>query len=158
MEARRLEVRGQIEKRMKEEDLDNYTLEQGFADIMRYQMATTLDGAIQEITASASAKEDDAQEAYRDATASCRSPKAIRTQWGAIDKRAYDLRRLESWLSCKRSPWRLGHRKKMTQPSRQAKLLVPQRAPAPLRKQMHSLPKCQQSKGSMMHVRHNDLV
>ena len=91
MEARRLEVRGQIERRMKEDAIDSYTLEQGFADVMRYQMATTLDGAIQEITAAAGEKEDEAQESYRNATDSCSPPKEIRARWGAVNKRAYDL-------------------------------------------------------------------
>lgn len=91
MEARRITVRGEIEKRMQGEGADTYTLEQGFADIMRYQMATTLDGAIQEITSSAGERESEAKEEYKDAVKSCTPPTTLRPIWREINKRVYDL-------------------------------------------------------------------
>jgi hypothetical protein len=87
MEARRLEVRAQIEKRMKEEDVGQYTLEEGFADVMRYQMATTLDGAIQELTSAAGQKEAIAAEKYKDAIDACSPPTGLDDTWAAINVR-----------------------------------------------------------------------
>ena len=91
MEARRLSVRADIEKRMKEEDVETYTLEQGFADVMRYQMATTIDGAIQDITSAAGQQEATAEQEYKDAVNSCSPGVDVRTVWGQINDRVYDL-------------------------------------------------------------------
>jgi hypothetical protein len=87
MEARRLEVRAQIESRMKDDDVGEYTLEEGFADIMRYQMATTIDGAIQEMTSAAGQKEAAAAEKYKDAVAACDPPEGLDDTWAAINVR-----------------------------------------------------------------------
>jgi hypothetical protein len=86
MEARRLTVRAQIELRMKQEDVDTYTLEEGFADIMRYQMATTIDGAIQEITTSAGQQEAEAAERYKGAVAACSPPAGLATTWRTLNR------------------------------------------------------------------------
>ena len=91
MEARRITVRGEIERRMTSDDTATYTLEQGFADVMRYQMATTLDGAIQQITASAGEKEAEAQVEYKNAVKSCSPPTTLRPIWAQINDRVYDL-------------------------------------------------------------------
>lgn len=87
MEARRITVRGEIEQRMRDEDADAYTLEQGFADIMRYQMATTLDGAIQEITSAAGQQEAEAKEFYKDAIDACDPSEGLDTLWGNVNRR-----------------------------------------------------------------------
>jgi hypothetical protein len=86
MEARRITVRGEIEQRMRDEESDAYTLEQGFADIVRYQMATTLDGAIQEITKSAGEQEAAAQELYKDAVDACDPAEGLAAKWGTVNR------------------------------------------------------------------------
>jgi hypothetical protein len=87
MEARRITVRGEIEQRMRDETSGGYTLEQGFADVMRYQMATTLDGAIQEITSSAGQQEAEAKEFYKDAVDACEPSEGLDTLWGGVNRR-----------------------------------------------------------------------
>jgi hypothetical protein len=91
MEARRLKVLAQIERRMREDDLTQYSVEDGLGDVMRYQMAMNLDGAIQEITSAAGAKEAQAQQEYQNATQSCSPPTALRPIWAQINDRVYDL-------------------------------------------------------------------
>jgi hypothetical protein len=87
MEARRITVRGEIEQRMRDESSSAYTIEQGFADVMRYQMATTLDGAIQEITSAAGQQEAEAKEFYKDAVDACDPAKGLDTLWGDVSRR-----------------------------------------------------------------------
>lgn len=81
MEARRLQVRAEIELRLKQEGVDTYTLGDGFADVMRYQMAMTVDGAISDINAAASQQQAAAAERYKNAVAACSAPAGLPPVW-----------------------------------------------------------------------------
>jgi hypothetical protein len=81
MEARRLQVRSEIELHLKQDDVDTYTLGDGFADVMRYQMATTIDGAVEDLTAAAAQQRAAAAERYKNAVEACSAPAGLPPIW-----------------------------------------------------------------------------
>lgn len=72
MDASRLKVRTRIVENMRIDETQ-YPLSSAFADVNEYQMAATLDRAIEEITSNASAKRESAVVALADAVRACNS-------------------------------------------------------------------------------------
>jgi hypothetical protein len=76
METRRLQVRTEILRRLAEDE-DHYTLQDAMADINRYQEAASLDGAIQQISASAASAQQVAEVDFSRAVTLCRAENTI---------------------------------------------------------------------------------
>lgn len=90
MEANRLRVRGEILLRLRQ-DAVSYPLEQAFGDITQYQLATTMDGAIQQI-ATAAGQSAAAEEAkYASAIESCDPDDVTGAYWKRFNHFVYDL-------------------------------------------------------------------
>jgi hypothetical protein len=91
METNRLRMRANIMKRLREDDIVQYPLEQAFADIGDYRLATNLDNAIQQITTAAGQREAVAVQEYQNATDSCHPTDAVGDLWGRVNGFVSDL-------------------------------------------------------------------
>jgi hypothetical protein len=84
METNRLRQRANIMRRLRDDDVIQYPLEQAFADIGDYQLATNLDNAIQQITTAAGQREAVAVQEYENATDSCNPTEPVGKLWGRV--------------------------------------------------------------------------
>jgi hypothetical protein len=87
MEANRLRVKTGIMKNL-QLPVEAYSLEQAFSDLMSYQMAASLEGAIQSVAAEASSDAASAQRDYEKVTiafASCDADETTGNLWGRIN-------------------------------------------------------------------------
>lgn len=91
MDTNRLRIRAEIFRRLREDDVVQYPLEQAFADIHTYEMAGSLDGAIQQITTAAGNANNVAFLNYENAVESCQPQPALRPYWRALNEFIYGL-------------------------------------------------------------------
>jgi len=91
MEANRLKPRGEIMRHLREDDVVQYPLEQAFADIANYQMAASLDGAIEQITTAAGQAAAIEVQNYENALKSCGPTSEVAGYWGRLNDFVYGL-------------------------------------------------------------------
>jgi len=83
MDAQRLRIRAEINRRLTDTATD-YPLAAAFADISEYELAASLDRAIEDVTAQAAADRQAAQEEYNTAIHACHSDENLRTNRSKI--------------------------------------------------------------------------
>ncbi len=79
MDSSRLTVRADILKGLAQPETQ-YTIEDAFSDIWRYQAAASIDGAIQQAAAGAAQRADEAAIDYSKAVNFCTVPKVVATE------------------------------------------------------------------------------
>lgn len=85
MRANRLRVKTAIATHLLNDGVDRYPLQQALADLNDYQLAASLNAAIQEITTTSGNAADQAQRHYENATESCEPDAATGEVWGNIN-------------------------------------------------------------------------
>lgn len=91
MEANRIKVRAEIVQHLRADDIATYPLEQAFADVTLYQLSTTIDGAIQEVTEAAGKAADAELIRVENAIESCGPTDQIGAYWRRINVYASGL-------------------------------------------------------------------
>jgi hypothetical protein len=91
MQANRIRVKTAIATRLIADNVDRYPLQQALADLNDYQLAPSLNVAIQEITKSAGVAADQAQRRYENAVESCGPSKDVGDNWGRLNDFVWGL-------------------------------------------------------------------
>jgi hypothetical protein len=84
LETRRLKIATEIVKRMRNENANGYTLDEAFLDLNRYQMASSLDGALEQLSSDASARQVTEQRKYDIIFDACEPDDATTALWPQI--------------------------------------------------------------------------
>jgi hypothetical protein len=84
LETRRLKIATEIVKRMRNENADGYTLDEAFLDLNRYQMASSLDGALEQLSSDASVQHNAEQRKYNVIFEACEPDDATTALWPEI--------------------------------------------------------------------------
>ena len=90
MESARLSIRAELIKGMKA-PIDDYPLEQGFGDIVRYDMAGSMDGAIAKLNTEAGKAAAVEEDKYTKAVESCEPDTSTGAKWGKLNHYIYKL-------------------------------------------------------------------
>ncbi len=85
MQANRLRIKTQIATHLINDDVARYPLQQALADLNDYQLAASLNAAIQEITTRSGIAADQAQQRYENAVESCAPTAEVSPLWGQLN-------------------------------------------------------------------------
>ncbi|MEA3063520.1 MAG: hypothetical protein QOJ94_3301 [Sphingomonadales bacterium] len=85
MQANRLRVKTQIATHLINDDVARYPLQQALADLGDYELAASLNAAIQEITTTSGNAANQEQRRYENATESCEPTNDVAPLWGSIN-------------------------------------------------------------------------
>jgi hypothetical protein len=91
MRGNRTRVKTQIATHLINDDVSRYSLQQALADLDDYQLAASLNAAIQEITTTTGVAADQAQQRYENATESCGPTAEVAPLWGRLNDFVFDL-------------------------------------------------------------------
>jgi hypothetical protein len=91
MRGNRLRVKTQIATHLLNDDVARYPLQQALADLNDYQLAASLNAAIQEITTTSGNAADQAQQRYENAVESCGPTDEVAPFWGRLNDFVFTL-------------------------------------------------------------------
>lgn len=91
MKTNRLQVKTEIARHLINDDVLRYPLQQALADLKDYELAASIDLAIEQITTAAGEARDDQIRQYANATESCGPTEDVAPFWGRLNNFAYRL-------------------------------------------------------------------